>query len=240
MARIVHDETIIYLCDGNKFAHDDGSLERTDPHRVEFTTTANDAPPAGWYIIANANMMEPMHFCSFNCMFRRLAYDQLKLGEPIALTPGAVGLIAPIGTAGSTAANALPLPPPPMPSSYSGASSRPDMLGDLGDLSGLGVPYHPSSPLAVASSWPTSKSGGGGSGKGNGTTQSSDDGTNSVDEWFPERDTSDMPTVIKTGAQGRGVNTEDTPRSSFPGQQPPSQRAETSASASAHAAKNKG
>lgn len=159
MARLVHDDTIIYLCDGNKFADDEGRLQRQDPHALRLTTTTDDTPPGGWYTVLNTNL-EPMHFCSFNCLFRRLAYDQLKLGEPVALHPGRVGLAAPIGSLLPSLESSTALPAPTMPSAYASTPSRPNS-GTLASMYPHSAPVTTppaSSPSPSSSaSWSTGK-----------------------------------------------------------------------------------
>lgn len=219
MARVSHDDTIIYLCDGHKHVDDEGTLVHQEVHALQLTTPTEDHPPTGWYTLTNVNA-ETMHFCTFNCLLRRLMHDQVQAtnGQPLPLTATQMGLPTP----SATPAMSTPFPLA-TPSGYSSPISRPNGSGNTLSRMYPQVATPPSlvplpapapAPASSSNPWSTGQQYGfsdGVDGSGDDTTgddtTGDDDGLNVVDE-----DTSEFAALIvqPDDASGKGVSTGST------------------------------
>jgi len=228
MARVAHEETVIYLCDGNKFVDDGGKSHVTEVHAMRLTTVADDAPNPGWYTITNTTLVEPLHFCSFNCLFRRLMYDQIQTGASLPMPLGLMPFQSPVPVP-ETATEA---PTYATPTSHTSVPSGPRPIQSLGSM------YQPpASSLPASSNYPSLSAGTPGwtglavtdaiAANSSGNT---DDDFNLVDDDYTERDTSEFPSLPKAsnnvgtnGASGKAVNAgsaSSASQSSFPGTRP--------------------
>lgn len=200
MARVAHEETVIYLCDGNKFVDDGGKSHVTEVHAMRLTTVADDAPKPGWYTITNTTLVEPLHFCSFNCLFRRLMYDQMQTGTQLALPIGLLPFQSPVPMPDTATALATEKPQYIAPPSHQSVPSGPRPVQTLGSM------YQPpSSSLPATADYP-SLSTGADAWTGLPTTETDDGDFNLVDDDndYTERDTIETPSVPVAAVSGNG------------------------------------